>query len=146
MDISLLHKHWEISFTAWKVSKCGVFSGPYFPVFRLNTKIYEVNLHIQSEYRKLKTRKNIVFGHFSRSVCQINKSSDLLLRLASDYKKGKTYRYYKCEFVKETLHTMFGQLLRKMARDLEGKSILHTVHVQPGFWDVVIMWQPCYLE
>ena len=28
------------------------------------------------------------------------KPSDLLLRLESDYKKGKAYRY-KCEFVKE---------------------------------------------
>ena len=27
-------------FTAWKVSKYGVFSGPYFPVFGLNTGIY----------------------------------------------------------------------------------------------------------
>ena len=26
--------------TAWRVSKCGVFSGPYFPVFRLNTGKY----------------------------------------------------------------------------------------------------------
>ena len=26
--------------TAWKVSKYGVFSGPYFPAFRLNTDIY----------------------------------------------------------------------------------------------------------
>ena len=24
----------------WKVSKCGVFSGPCFPVFGLNTEIY----------------------------------------------------------------------------------------------------------
>ena len=29
--------------TAWKVSKYGVFSGPYFPVFGLNTEIYGVN-------------------------------------------------------------------------------------------------------
>ena len=28
-----------ISFTAWKVPKYGVFSGPCFPLFRLNTKI-----------------------------------------------------------------------------------------------------------
>ena len=28
--------------TAWKVSKYGIFSGPYFPVFGLNTEIYEV--------------------------------------------------------------------------------------------------------
>ena len=29
--------------TAWKVSKDGVFSGPYFPAFGLNTEIYGVN-------------------------------------------------------------------------------------------------------
>ena len=49
---------------AWKVSKCGVFSGPYFPIFGL---IYSVNLRIQSKYRKIWTRKNSVFGHLSRS-------------------------------------------------------------------------------
>ena len=30
--------------TAWKVSKFGVFSGPYFPVFGLNTKINSINI------------------------------------------------------------------------------------------------------
>ena len=54
--------------TGWKVSKCGGFSGPYFPAFGLNTEIYSVNLRIESEYRKMQTRKNSVFGHFSRSV------------------------------------------------------------------------------
>ena len=54
--------------TAWKVSKYGVISGPYFPVFGLNTEIYEVNLRIQSEYRNKRTRNNSVFGHFSRRV------------------------------------------------------------------------------
>ena len=53
----------------------GVFSGPYFPVFGLNTEIYGVNLRIQSEYRKIRTRKNYAFGHFSRSV-------DINLRLS----------------------------------------------------------------
>ena len=33
------------------------FSGPYFPAFGLNTEIYTVNLRIQSEYRKIQTRK-----------------------------------------------------------------------------------------
>ena len=28
--------------TAWKVTKCGVFSGPYFPVFGMNKGIYGV--------------------------------------------------------------------------------------------------------
>ena len=37
-------------YTAWKVSKNGVFSGPSFPAFWLNTEIYSVNFCIQSEY------------------------------------------------------------------------------------------------
>ena len=57
--------------TAWKVFKYGDFSGPYFPAFGLNTKMYGVNLRIQSEYGKIRTRKNSVFGHFSRSVFSI---------------------------------------------------------------------------
>ena len=55
------------SFTVWKVSKYWVFSGPYFPVFGLNTEIQGVNLRIHSEYRKMRTRQNSVFGYFSRS-------------------------------------------------------------------------------
>ena len=55
------------SFTAWKVSKYGVFSGPYFPAFGLNMERYSVSLRIQSECGKIRTRKNFVFGHFSRS-------------------------------------------------------------------------------
>ena len=47
------------------MSKYGVFSGPYVPVFGLNTEIY-LNLRIQSEYRKMRTKKISVFGHFSR--------------------------------------------------------------------------------
>ena len=53
-------------YTAWKVSKYGVFSSPYFPVFGLN-------LRIPSEYRKIRTRKNSVFGHFFRSDTVLNR-------------------------------------------------------------------------
>ena len=48
---------------AWKVSKYGVFSVPYFPVFGLNTEIFGINLHIQFKCRKIRIRKNSVFGH-----------------------------------------------------------------------------------
>ena len=60
------------SSTVWKVSKYGVFYGSYFPVavFGITTKIYGVNLCNQSEYRKLRTKKNSVSGNFSRSVKQ----------------------------------------------------------------------------
>ena len=42
---------------AWKVTKYRVISGPYFPVFGLITEIYSVNLRIQSQCRKIQTRK-----------------------------------------------------------------------------------------
>ena len=42
-----------------KVSKYGVFSGPYFAVFGLN---------IQSKNRRIRTRKNSIFQQFSRSI------------------------------------------------------------------------------
>ena len=35
----------------------------------MNTEIYSENLRIQSEYEKIRTRKNSVFGRFSRSAC-----------------------------------------------------------------------------
>ena len=38
-----------------------------FPAFRLNTEIYGVGLRIQSKCGKTQTRKNSLFGHFSRS-------------------------------------------------------------------------------
>ena len=50
------------SFTAGKVPKYGVISGPYFPVFGLNTERYGVSLLIQFEYRRIWTRNNSVFG------------------------------------------------------------------------------------
>ena len=51
-----------------KVSKYGVFSGPYFSVFRLNTGRYGVYLRIQSKCGKIWTRKSSVFGHLTRGV------------------------------------------------------------------------------
>ena len=53
--------------TAWKMSIYGVFSGPYFPAFRLSMERSSISLHIQSECLKIRTRKNPVFGQFSCS-------------------------------------------------------------------------------
>ena len=53
--------------TASKVSKYGVFLGPYFPAIGLNTERYSVSLRIQSECRKIQTRKNFAFERFSHS-------------------------------------------------------------------------------
>ena len=56
------------SSTAWKVSKYGVVSCMYFPAFGMNTEIYYVNLHIQSEYRKIRTRNNSLFWTLFHAV------------------------------------------------------------------------------
>ena len=62
-----LLNHIGILCTAWKVSKYGVFSGPYFSAFGLNTERYRVSPRIQSECGKIRTIKHSVFGYFSRS-------------------------------------------------------------------------------
>ena len=57
--------HWRFEIPiGWKVSNYGVFSGLYFPAFGLNT---ERHVRIQSKCGKIRTRKNSVLGHFSRS-------------------------------------------------------------------------------
>ena len=56
--------HFHTFSAARKESKIGVFSGPYFPVFGLNTEIYGVNLCIQSKYGKIRTRKIPYLGTF----------------------------------------------------------------------------------
>ena len=44
----LWRKRLITTFTAWKLSKYGVISGTYFPIFGLNTERYSVSLRIQS--------------------------------------------------------------------------------------------------
>ena len=44
------------------------FCDPYFSTFGVNTETYGVSLRIQSECGKIRTGKNSVFGHFSRTV------------------------------------------------------------------------------
>ena len=50
--------------TAWKVSKCKVFSGPRFPILWLNMEIWKVNLRVQIDDGKVGTRIMSVFEHF----------------------------------------------------------------------------------
>ena len=52
-------------FTRWKISIEKPISGPYFRSSGLNTERYFVSLSIQSEYWKIRTRKNSVFRHIS---------------------------------------------------------------------------------
>ena len=50
------------------------FSGPYFPVFGANTEIYFGNLHIQSKYGKIRTRKGCIWIFFAQCyTCKLYK-------------------------------------------------------------------------
>ena len=63
-----ISSNWYVVFTAWKVSNYEVFSGPYFPELdwiRRDTKCWV-------QMREIRTRKNPVFGNFSRSVLYYN--------------------------------------------------------------------------
>ena len=68
LKLNLRITYFCIHFQCLKSLQIWVISGPYFPVFGLNTEIYSVNLCIQSEYRKIRTRNNFVFGHFLCSI------------------------------------------------------------------------------
>ena len=57
--------------TSSKVSKYVFFSGPYFPLFGLNTKVYGVNLSIQSKCWKMPTRKTPYLDIFHAGFLQI---------------------------------------------------------------------------
>ena len=50
-----------------KSVQIGSFFWSVFPVFGLNTGRYSISLRIYFECRKIRTRKNSVFGHFSHS-------------------------------------------------------------------------------
>ena len=71
------------SLTAWKASKQGLFSGPYFRAFGLKTERYSVTLRIQSECGKIRTRTNSVFGHFSRNAFVTNDYNHTSLNIIS---------------------------------------------------------------
>ena len=70
-DAFLSYTKYSISLPVCRVlrEKCPYwsFSVTYFPVFGLNTERYSVSLCIQSKCGKIRTKKNIEYGHFPRN-------------------------------------------------------------------------------
>ena len=75
--ITMISSYYNSS-TAQKMSKYGVISGPYFPVFRLNTEKYGPEI------------THSVFGYFSRSAPVLEK-----------YRKFERMCAYNCSFFKK---------------------------------------------
>ena len=88
----------------FRESKYKVFSGPYFPVFGLSTERYSVSLRIQSECEKIRTRKNSLFGHFSRSVSFFIKMMNLAknpagLQFKAYHQKRNIFSFRQTELI-----------------------------------------------
>ena len=62
-----------------------------FSVFGLNAEIYSINLIIQSNYRKIRTRKKSLFGDFSFGECL---NEYIFQFMVLDYWQWLIYRVY----------------------------------------------------
>ena len=84
-------------FTARKMSKYGVFPGPYFPVFGLNTEIYEV-FYVFSpntgKYRPEKTPYLYTF-HAAFSIKDLQRMHDLKHTFPSAYRIAALKKQYQ---------------------------------------------------
>ena len=74
------------------MSKYGVFSGPYFPAFGLDMERYGVSVHVQAKCGQIRTRKNSVFEHFSRSELGLASATHVmpLVSFYTTWKRQKT--------------------------------------------------------
>ena len=66
-----------------KSVRISIVFGPHLPTFKQNTKIYRANLHIHSEYGKIRTRKapntDNFYAMFSAHAVQFNLLINLML-------------------------------------------------------------------
>ena len=76
-----------------KFSNIRVFSSPCFYVLGLNTVIYSLNLCIQSEFGKIRTKKT---SYLNFSLCNVWNKEALSFRVVSDW---KSYNKYFLTFV-----------------------------------------------
>ena len=63
------HSPFTLKSTALKVSKYGVFSGPYFPVLRSNTEIYGVKSVFSPSTGKYGPEKTPYLDTFQAVIC-----------------------------------------------------------------------------
>ena len=79
-----------------------------FPIFGLHTDIWRVNLHVQSEYRKIQNRKYSVSEHFSRSV-QLQQSSQSINRSApaTCYKNVISFQFFFSFFLRKRVSYLY---------------------------------------
>ena len=84
------------SVATWKVSKYGVFSGPYFPAFGLNTERYGISPYSVRMRENTDQKKRRIFGHLTHCVAQL--FNELRLKCYSNL--SEVYFVYLCSFLR----------------------------------------------
>ena len=74
------------------------FSGPFFPVFELNTERYFVSFHIQFECKKIRTRYAQIFRSDSYSLKSSLDTESMTKTLYSPSKQGSNNCTYSAKF------------------------------------------------
>ena len=75
----MINLRFDDNFTAWKVSKCGVISGLYLPVFSPNTGKYgpEITPYLNTFHRVMKLQNLVIFS-FQITINDYHYIPDLL--------------------------------------------------------------------
>ena len=90
--------------TAWKVSKYGVFSGPHFPTFGLNTERYSVQMRENTDQKKLR-----IWTHSTQWRCS---------EYASDYRTKNLCKPFKDTHREKAPSNKTGTLTKSMNMDI----------------------------
>ena len=109
-------------YTAWKVSKYRILSGPYFPVLGLNTGKYgpEKTLYLDT------FRKNSVFGHFSRSKYDVT-AKPSSLRIGSNKRRE---HFHGCSTTDGYISNIFKTVKFRWSTFIMNESILPRVQTR----------------
>ena len=82
--------------TAWEVSKYGVFSGRYFPVFGLNTSPYSVRIQEKTDKKKLR-----IWTLFKQWMTDLSKPFECLPRELITAKLNAHWFSHGCNIEKD---------------------------------------------
>ena len=107
------------NFTEWKVSKYGVFSGPYFPAFRLNTGKYGKHrvksIQIRSFFWSPFSRISTEYGEIL-CICPFC----VRMRESTDQQKLRIWTFFTQRFSFHLQFSHYGHGPSKILRNIQG--------------------------
>ena len=95
--------------------------------------VYRVSLCIQSEFGKIRTRKNSVFGHFSHGACVVL-GTGCVEGMSADWKLGFIYMCWMCVFQRE-----INKQMRNMSDQFFFQPLAKWKILQPAVLTMVVV-------